>query len=39
MGFKGPPKQIDYDVNSLDVKQRTTLWEKSEAACGKFSIE
>jgi NAD(P)-dependent dehydrogenase (short-subunit alcohol dehydrogenase family) len=38
-GKNGPPSKINYDKNSVDDKQRTMLWTKSEEACGEFKVE
>jgi hypothetical protein len=37
-GLTGKAIQIKLDKNSADPEQQKMLWEKSEEACGKFSI-
>jgi len=37
-GIFGPAAIIKYDKLSLNVDSKNLLWEKSEEACGKFSI-
>jgi NAD(P)-dependent dehydrogenase (short-subunit alcohol dehydrogenase family) len=37
-GFYGKPTKIQFDKKSSSKEQQQMLWEKSEEACGKFSI-
>lgn len=37
-GFSGKVTKINFDKNSKDKAQQQILWEKSEEACGKFTV-
>lgn len=37
-GMHGKAIKVKFDKNSADPKQQKLLWEKSEEACGKFSL-
>jgi hypothetical protein len=37
-GIYGKVTKVKFDKNSTDKAQQQLLWEKSEEACGKFSI-
>lgn len=38
MASRGPAVTVEYDKLSADLEARKMLWEKSEAACGKFEV-
>jgi NAD(P)-dependent dehydrogenase (short-subunit alcohol dehydrogenase family) len=38
MASRGPAVTVEYDKLSADLEARRMLWEKSEAACGKFDV-
>ena len=37
-GLSGKVAKVKFDKNSINKAQQQMLWEKSEEACGKFSI-
>lgn len=37
-GMAGKAVKVPFDKNSADPEQQKMLWEKSEEACGKFSL-